>query len=306
MTNIKIKSAWNNIRRSPFQTLSVIFVLAQTFFVATLLSMILYSSNNVLKYFETRPQIIAFLKDEATNEQVKKLEEQLLNDSRVDKVRFVSKEDALEIYKKATEDNPMLSELVSPSIFPASLEFSVNDLMFAENVVNDVKGSEIVEEIGFTASLGGEKTLTEVVGRLRNVVNYIRIGGLSFVGFMLATSLIVLIVIISMKMTTKRIEVEILNLIGASAGFIRGPIIIEAFLYALFGVLLGWITALLLVLYASPALIKYFGEIPVLPNNTLELFIVMGIIFLCEFLMGLFISFLGSYIAVSRAQKRKK
>ncbi|MGB6882389.1 MAG: permease-like cell division protein FtsX, partial [Microgenomates group bacterium] len=169
MASIHFKTALDYIRRSPFQALAAIFVLALTFFVGTLMVVLVYSSGKVLNYFETRPQVIAFLEDEITAEEIAGLQNKLISDSRVKDVRYVSKEEALSIYKEATAENPLLSELVSPTIFPASLEFSLIDLNFAEEVIDEVKEEDIVDQVGFTASLGGEATLGDVVGRLRTI-----------------------------------------------------------------------------------------------------------------------------------------
>lgn len=152
--NIHLKTALGNIRRSPFQALAATFVLTLTFFVATIVSVLGYSSSQLLSYFATRPQVIAFLKDSATTDQIAALQHQLEADSRVREVRYVSKEEALSIYKNATSDNPLLGQLVSPSIFPASLEFSVKDLSFAQSIIDQVKSESIVDSVGFTAALG--------------------------------------------------------------------------------------------------------------------------------------------------------
>ncbi len=305
MASIHFRTALDYIRRSPFQALAAIFVLALTFFVATLLSVLVYSSGKALSYFETRPQVIAFLKDDISAERISSFQNTLNRDSRVKDVVYVSKEEALEIYKDATADNPLLSELVSPSIFPASLEFSLTDLNFAEEVINEVKKISIVDQVGFTASLGGESTLGDVVTRLRTITWYIRIGGAVFVGVLVATSLLVLLVIISMRVTTRRGEMEILSLIGATKTFIRSPIIMEALIYAFVGVFLGWILALILVLYATPSIVNYFGEIPVLPRDTGQLFILMGTILAAEMVVGVSLALFGSSLAVSRVRRRK-
>src|SRR3989304_5165075 len=277
--NIHLRTAFDSIKRSPFQALSAIFVLTITFFVATVLSILVYSSGKIIKHFETRPQVIAFLKDEATPEQISALQQRLSGDSRVKDIRYVSKEEALSIYKEATSDNPLLSELVSPDIFPASLEFSLTNLTFAEEVINDVKGETIVDQVGFTASLGGESTLQDVVSRLKTITLYLRIGGAILVGMLGAVSFLVLIVIIGMRMATRKGEIEILNLIGATPGFIRSPIVIEALIYSFVGVMVGWIMAFLFWLYATPNIVSYFGEISILPKGTLA-FIVLFLIIL--------------------------
>ncbi len=303
--NIHYKTAVDYIKRSPFQALAAVFVLALTFFVGTHLAALVYSSGNVIKYFETRPQIIAFLKDEITPEQISALQNKLAVDERVKDVRYVSKEEALEIYKQATSDNPLLSELVSPAIFPASLEFSVSDLAFAEPIIEEVKKEGIVDQVGFTASLGGEKTLQDVVGRLKTVSWYLKVGGAVFVSLLAATSLLVLLVITGMRITTRKSEIEILDLIGATPGFIRSPIIIEALIYSLVGVFIGWLFAFLFWLYATPSIVTYFGDIPAFPKETLNFVVLFLIILAGELFIGIGLAIMGAYLAVSRARRNK-
>lgn len=305
MANIHLKTAGDHIRRSPFQAAAAVFVLAITFFVVTFLAILTYSSSQVIKYFETRPQVIAFLKEDAESEEITELKVRLETDIRIDSVNYVSKEQALEIYKKATSDNPLLSELVSPSIFPASLEFSLIDLSHAQSVIDEIKEEEIVDQVGFTASLGGDESLDEVLERLRNLTWYLRVGGAAFAFLLVATSFLVLVVIIGMRMTTRRGEIEILDLIGATPGFIRGPIVLEAVIYAVTGVFFGWLGAFLLVLYSTPSLIGYFGEVPVLPRDTIQLFWLFGSVLAAELLAGLILAVSGSILAVSRVKRRK-
>jgi len=301
--NSHFKTAWSYIRRSPFQALAASFVLTLTFFVTTVVSVLVYSSSQLLTYFETRPQVIAFLKSDATETDIASLQHKLEANPHIKDVVYVSKEEALSIYKEATSDNPHLGELVSPSIFPASLEFSVTDLSFAQSTIDEIKGEGIVESVGFTAALGGESSLNDVIGRLKTITSYVRIGGIAFVGLLAVTSLVILLVITSMRVVGRRDEVEILNLIGASKGFIRSPLVIEAFIYTLSGVLLGWAISFIAVLYLSPSVVTYFGEIPILPRDAIGLFKLFGIILGVELLGGSLLALLGSLIAVSRVKK---
>lgn len=303
MTNIHLKSAWDHIRRAPFQALAAIFALTNTFFVITILSVLVYSSNQVIKYFETRPQIIAFIKDDVTQEKITEFQNKLQNDQRVNKVNYVTKEQALEIYKKATSDNPLLSELVSPAIFPASLEVQVNDLEHTNKLIEEIKQNEIVDQVGFTASLGSESTLTDVLQRLRNITFYLRVGGGVFALTLISTSFLILIVIIGMRITTRRGEIEILDLIGATPWFIRKPILIEAILYSFMGVFAGWLAAFLIIIYTTPNLVSYFGEIPFLPKGSLEMAKLFGTILISELCIGLLLAISGSILAVSRVKK---
>ncbi len=303
--NYQTKSAVTSIKRFPFQALAAIFLLAVTFLVVTILAVVSYSSSKVIKYFETRPQVIAFLKDSATTETISALQHKLQGDIRIKEVKYVSKEEALSIYKDATVDNPLLGELVNPSIFPASLEFSLNDLSKAQGIIEEVKSEAIVDSVGFTASLGGEKSLGDVVNRLRTITSYLKLGGGFFALLLVGTSFLVLVVTLGMRIASRKQEVEILNLIGAKKSFIKKPIIIESIIYVLAGVALGWLMTLIVVLYITPSAINYFGEIPVLPRDPLIFFSLFGMILLSEAVIGILLATVGSNLALSRASRKR-
>ena len=301
--NIHFKTATGYIRRSPFQALSAIFVLSLTFFVASLVAILVYSSSKLLIYFETRPQIIAFLKDGTNDTLISDLQHKLSIDSKIKDVKYVSKTDALSIYKKATSDNPLLGQLVSPSIFPASLEFSVTDLSIAQSTIDKLKSEEIVESVGFTAAVGGQANLNDVVNRLRTITSYIRVSGIIFTGVLGMASFMVLLITITMRLSSRREEIEILNLMGATQKFIRSPIIMEAIFYACFGVFIGWVVAFIAVLYSAPTLVAYFGEIPILPKNIGDIVSLFGIILVVEIVSGIVLALSGSLLAISRVRK---
>lgn len=298
-----IETAGKHIRRSPYQALAAILIMFLTFFVATFLAILAYASQATLQYFETRPQIIAFLKADATTENIASLQKKLETDSRVKDIRYVSKEQALSIYREATSNNPLLSELVSPKVFPASLEFSVAQLSFAEELIKEVEKQDAVEQVVFTASLGGQNELGNVIANLKRVTNYVRIGGSVILGFLLTSSLIVLLVIIGMRIASRRDEIETLQLMGATAGFIRTPFIFEGIFYAVIGSILGWITAVILILYSMPSLIAYFGDIPVLPRDTLELLKLFGMILGAQIVLALTLGTIGSLVSLRRYLK---
>ncbi|OGY06793.1 MAG: hypothetical protein A3D24_01445 [Candidatus Blackburnbacteria bacterium RIFCSPHIGHO2_02_FULL_39_13] len=298
-----IKVTKKYIRRSPYQALSAVLIMIITFFVATVLALLTYVSYSTLHYFETRPQIIAFLNAEATPDQISSLQKDLISDSRIKDLKFVSKEQALNIYKEATSDNPLLSELVSPKVFPASLEFSVTDLQLTESVFSEIGKKDAVGQVVFTASLGGSKSIKDVIDNLRNITNYIKIGGGVIVSFLLGSSLIILLVIISMRIASRREEIRILQLLGATPGFIRAPFVFEGIIYAILGSFLGWLFATLALLYISPSLVKYFGDIPILPPTTNGILQLFGAILGIEVLVALILGILGSFVAIKRYLK---
>lgn len=303
ITTKMINTAAKHIRRAPYQALTAVLIMTLTFFVATLLIVLAYSTSTLLKHYETSPQVIAYLKSNATTEQITTLQRSLESDTRVKKVSFVTREQAMEIYKQATAGNPLLSQYISPNVFPASLEFSIKNLNFAQGLIDEVTKELAIDEVAFTASLGSSQNLPKVVERLTRISNYIRIGGAASLSFLLLSSLLVLLVIIGMRISSRRDEIEILQLIGATPGFIRWPFILEGLFYSTAGALLGWILGFLAVLYASPALSSFFADIPFLPTDVPALLALLGIILGGELLLAIFLGAIGSLVAMKRYLK---
>lgn len=298
-----MSDAWKHIRRTPYQALTAIFVMTLTFFVATVLLVLTYSFSSLIKYYETRPQIITYLKNDASSDDVSQLQRSLEADLKVKDVQYVSKEQALAIYKEATSGNPLLAEFVSPNVFPASLEFSATDISYAQELIERLKKEKVVDEVAFTATLGDSKNLNEVVQRLSNVANYVRVGGAVVTGFLLTSSLLVLLIIIGMRIATRREEIEILQLLGATSGFIRNPFLLEGMFYCLIGAFLGWVLALLLIVYLSPSIVTFFQNVPFLPRDMGELLIIFGAILGIEVIVAIVLGSLGSFIAIKRYLK---
>ncbi len=298
-----INTAAKHIRRAPYQALTAMLIMAMTFFVATLLVVLAYSTSTLLKHYETSPQVIAYLKANATSEQITTLESSLKSDNRVKNVNFVTREQAMNIYKQATAGNPLLSQYISPNVFPASLEFSIKDLNFAQGLIDEVAKDSVIDEVAFTASLGSSQNLSRVVERLTRISNYIRVGGAAALSFLLLSSLLVLLVIIGMRIASRRDEIGILQLIGATPGFIRGPFILEGIFYSTAGALTGWLLGFLTVLYASPAFASFFADIPFLPKDIFDLLTLLGAILGGELLLAIFLGTIGSLVAIRRYLK---
>jgi len=304
MLSVHTRTALDHIRRFPFQALAVILVFVNAFFVITILVVLLVTTNNLLRVFETRPQIIAFLNKDIDQSQVESVRSRFSNDERVSELIYISQEEAFEIYRGAGDYNPLLEELVNPSVFPASLEFTLTDLTYAEAVIEEIKAESIVDEVNFTANLGPEDELVGVVQSIRRVSSYIRNIGGGFVVFQIIASFIVLLVIISIRMTVRKSEIEILRLLGATNWFIKFPMIIEAMFYTISGAIFGWILALLLFLYTSPSVLPLLTgtNIEVLPTSSESLIGLFGPILLAELIIAIVLGLFGSLLAASRVK----
>src|SRR3990167_7788343 len=118
------KTTWRNIRRSPYQALVAIFIMTITFYYVSFFAFNFYASAKAISYFESRPQVTAFFENEVKQADIDNLKNELMATNKVASAKFVSKQDALKIYREQNKDDPLLLELVTADILPASLEIS--------------------------------------------------------------------------------------------------------------------------------------------------------------------------------------
>ncbi|KKS62136.1 MAG: Efflux ABC transporter, permease protein [Candidatus Collierbacteria bacterium GW2011_GWD2_42_50] len=86
-----MNTALKNIRRSPYQALSAIFIVSLTMFIVGVFALVTFASQEILNNFETKPQIIAYLKDGHTTEQVGGLLSSLNSTEGVKNAIYISK-----------------------------------------------------------------------------------------------------------------------------------------------------------------------------------------------------------------------
>src|SRR3989344_4476421 len=284
------RTVWNNVRRSPYQAFAAIFIMLFTFLVISFFVFTLYGSSKAIGYFESKPQVTAFFRNEAEQEDIDSLKKSLTSTNKVASIKFVSKDDALNIYKEQNKDDPILLELVTADILPSSLEISTIKIEDLSEINKMLKSSPLVSEVIFQKDV--VSILTSWTGALRRI-------GLGLIIVLSLASIFIIVTIIGIKVSQKRQDIEIMRLIGASSWYIRWPFILEGIFYGALGAIAGWILAASALWYASPFLSAFLKGIPIFPVPLVLLF---GLL-LSEILLAIILGALSSFLAVLRYLK---
>ncbi len=281
------RTTWNHIRRSPYQAIAAIIVATQSFFIITLLTFVVVGSARVIAYFESKPQVMAFFTDEAEQKDIDALHSELEKTGKIAKIRFISKKDALAIYRKQNADNPLLLDLVTADILPASFEISAVRIEELSDIAAILKKSPMVQTIFFPE---------DVVAILSTFTSAISTIGAFLIVFFMVSSMFIIAIIISIKISQKKEEIEVMRLLSATNWYIRWPFILEGVVYGVVGAMLGWLLASLILLYITPSLKSILLGIPLLPVSLIYLFSLLGI----ELAVAVILSVVSSFLAVFR------
>ena len=284
------RTTLKHIRRSPYQSLAAVLIMVLTFLAITVFAFIVFGSSEVLNFFESKPQVTAFFKDTATEQNIDDLKSQLNQTGMISSMKYVSKDQALQIYKAQNKNDPLLLDLVTADILPASLEIStvrIEDLGTVSNIINK---SPYVSQVVYQK---------DIVSRLTQWTNAIRIIGITLIILLTVVSVFIMMTVIGFKVSQRREEIEIMKLLSATNWYIRLPFMLEGVFYGAIGTLLGWIVASGTLLYFSPALETFLHGIPIFPISPLFF---VGLLF-GELVLAVLLGVFASSLAVLRYLK---
>lgn len=285
-----LSNAWRHIRRSPYQAFAAVSIMTLTFLVSGLFFILSVGSTVILRYFEQKPQIIVFFKDTKKEVDIKTLADRLKTMEKIASIKYVSKEEALDIYKEQFKKDPLLLEMVSAEILPASIEVSAIEIEYLPEIVNELRQESDIQEIVFP------EDVVDLLVSWTTVFRSIGIGLVIFVGLV---SLFNVMTVIGMKIALKREEIEILQLVGATHWYIRLPFIYEGIIYGIFGAMMSWLTIVGLLIYGTPSLTTLFEGIPLFPIP--QLFYLFFLVFMV--VAGCMLGILASTLAINRYLK---
>lgn len=292
---MQLRTTWNHIRRSPYQAFAAIFILTQTFFVISLFTFLIVGSGKILNYFESKSQISAYFKDNATQANIDILKSKLKETGKIADLRFVSKQQALAIYKEQNKNDPILLELVTPDTLPASFEISTIHIEDLGGIADILKSSSIVNEVIYQK---------DVVKKLSNWTNALREIGIGLITILTLDSIFLMVIIIGIKISQKKEEIEIMRLLGATNWHISLPFIIEGIFYGVIGAFVGWLFSSVTVsMLTGSTFVIGFLEDPLLISEISFSPVFSVIILGGELFLAILLGALSSYLAARRYLK---
>ena len=257
--------------------------------------------NKVVSSFEQKVSISIFLKDGAAPADVQALQQNLGADKRVKSIDYVSKAQALEKFKERTKNVPQLVEQLRGNPLPASLEVSLVDPRQVREVVRAIEADASLPKViknPANPEADDIKYAQEVVDRLFQATNVIRLFVAVFMVLLFIVSLVLIGNTIRLAIYSRRREIGIMRLVGASNWFISTPFLMEGVIQSTLGALLAILTLVLAQSFIVPWLQSTLRFLPVTITAA-----ALGQLSALLLLSGIVIGLLGSGAATSRYLK---
>jgi cell division transport system permease protein len=229
----------------------------------------------------------AFMVRDATNAQINDVEQAIQDDPQIKGYRFLTKEDAFEVFKKIFRKDPDLVKNVDADTLPTSFRIVPREAEFTNNIKKRL------------SPLGGVDTVETPGDALRGLLSATNTARIIFFGLsvvLLVSSLFLIVNTIRLATFARRREIEVMKLVGASNWFVRIPFMAEGLVQGLIGAAL----AIGVVVSLKLGFDKWFDS----PNGFFREFYVTSsdamTISIYVLVLGVVIGLLGSIIGLRR------
>ena len=180
--------------------------------------------NHFIKLVESQQGIQAFIKKDATEEEIEEVKNQINEIEEINTIDFVSQEQALQSVKERVfQERADLLEGYDVSIFKPSYKITLTDI---------TKTSEVKEKLSQIDNIVKVTNTDDVIEVLIKVARGIKIGSYIIIIALIAVSIFIISNTIKLTVYARRKEISIMKYVGATNNFIRWPFMVE-------GVILG-------------------------------------------------------------------
>lgn len=278
------REGFRNLFRNGWMTFAAISAVAVTLFILGISIVLSLNVQNISVNIENQLQINAYVSNSVPNGEMTALQETLRSLPGVRSVVFVSKAQAMKKMERVLQSNASLLKDI-PNPLPNEFVLQATNPGLTSTLARQVQAVKGIDSVQYGQSF---------IGRLFAVMTVIRDTALFFILALLVMGVFLISNTIKITIFTRRREIEIMKLVGATNGFIRGPFFVEGTLMGVFGALVP-----IIVLYEGYSWLErnvsLFPPFSLLPASAIFSKVAL-VLLLCGVFMGLW----GSIVSVRR------
>lgn len=255
MKMLKLKRTFNegfiNFRRNGWLSFATVLILSISLYIISFTAILAVATNIILKNIQDKINISVYFKQDVKEERILEIKNKLVGFQEINSIEYVSKDQALEQFKKLGDnspsisqaldeigDNPLLAALVIKAKSPDQYDL-------ISKSITDSSYSEEIDKIDFYEN-------KEAIGRLNSIMNLVKKIGLALGTVFVFIGVLITFNAIRLTMYAHRQEFEIMRLVGASNRYIRMPFIFEGIFYGINSAVVVMIFLYLTSMFMAP------------------------------------------------------
>jgi len=255
-------------------------------------------TKTALDSLKNKIDISVYFKTTTSEDDILKIKQSLESLAEVKSVEYISRDDALAIFKERHKNDPTIVQSLD--------QLKDNPLLASLNIkAYDPKQYAVIAgyldktdfKVWFEKVTYAENSL--MIERLGKIIDTAQKGGFLVIVFLALIAILVTFNTIRLAIYSSREEISIMRLVGGSNSFIRGPYVIEGIIYGLLGGIFSVIIAMPIIYFVSPYAQIFISDINLWSYFKTNLFTMFGY----QALFGMGLGIVSSYIAVRKYLK---
>jgi cell division transport system permease protein len=229
-----LREGWASLMRSRGSAGFAVVAIALAMIVLGALLLITFNVERLISAWSSATEFSVYLREDASSEQRGAIESAIDQSGIVSERQYVSKTDALTRFRREFADLASIAEGFDDNPFPASVEVRVR-----AGAEEGGRVDELVEQVTAMPGVADVRYDREWLDRLASGLSAVRGAGFVLALLMAAAAALTVASVVGLGLAARHDEIEIMQLVGSPAVFIRGPFVAEGLLQGGFGALIA-------------------------------------------------------------------
>ena len=285
-----IGQGFKNLGRNKWYTLASVATISACLFLFGLFYSIITNFEHAVKTAEEGVSVTVFFNEGTTEDQILAVKSDLENRSEVREIIYVSAEDAWESFKADYLGEYADGFTENPLADSANLQIYLNDVSMQGALVTYAESISVVREVNRS-----EVTANTLSG-INKLIAYVSFG---IIVILLLVSIFLISNTVTMGISVRKDEINIMKYIGATDFFVRAPFVVEGILIGI----IGSIIPLVIVYFVYTKAISYVMSKFTMLSSLLDFLPVETIynrLIPISLMIGIGIGFFGSFTTVRK------
>jgi cell division transport system permease protein len=229
-----LRHGWASLRRGKGSSVFAVLASALASSVFGAVALVTFNADLVLARWWESAEFSVYLRDDATSEQRGVVETMLDQSAAVEGREYVSKDQALARFRREFAELASMANGLGENPFPASLEVRLVD-----RADTDGSAELLLRRVATLPGVSDVRYDRAWLSRVGQGLEALRRVGTVLALLLAAAAAVTVASVVRLGMHARKDEIEIMELVGASAVFIRGPFVAEGLLQGGIGALVA-------------------------------------------------------------------
>jgi cell division transport system permease protein len=227
-----VRETATNLWRNISLTVAAVLTVAVCLTMLGVSLLIGYGADSLTTQWKGGIEFIVFMKPDATPDQDAAVRKAIDDSPQVKSSKYLDQQAAYEEFKELFSDKPELIESITPDVLPPSYRVVPVD-------ANPDEVATLGKQFEDAPGVRDVTYASEALRNLEDLTSSVRTGLITTAVVLLLVAVLLILNTISTAMASRRREIEVMKLVGATNWFIRVPFMFEGLFHGIFGAALA-------------------------------------------------------------------